>query len=220
MPKIKQTKMRLELDLKKPWVETIVYVNYENTTGRSGYRTAPKERFYVNLPQIVADALSIKEVRGADQEAAMEAFKEAIKQFKNLKMERTKVILYRFGAGPLPKDHPKYEKYKYTSHNYKAEVWAGTYEEVVAIAGDGARRYSYEHIESDIYFPGTEYASVTDRNGSRFDCQVPWTEQNERFFLWIQEQMEKLVLALVGIGEPEQLVDAINAGRLLPLGSE
>jgi len=220
MARIKQTKMRLELDPNKLWTETVVYINYDNTDKHSsGYREVPKERFYVKLPQVVADALGVTEVRGSDQYQAEERFKEAIEKFKKLKTEVNRLILYKFEVEPKPAA----DKRQYFTGLYKVSVWAGTYEETVAIAGDGTRRYSYERIESDLNFAPAGYADYVGPSrrggGKLFDCQVPWTEQNEAFFLWVKGHMAELIARMYELEKPDKLVEAVSAGRLLPLAS-
>jgi len=219
MPKVKQTKMKLSLNPSRPWEETIVYVNYDNRPHGSGYYSSPpKERFYIKLPQVVADALGMEEVRGDVQEEAEKLFKETIEKFKNLKTEINRVILYDIEVEP----HPQAQKSFYSSPTgYKVKIWAGTYEETVAIAGDGNKRYSYEKKESQISFPGQDYAvsSRTRREGAKYDHQIPWNDANEAFFLWVSERMVNLIAHLAALENPENLLKTVNEGRLLPLGS-
>ena len=104
---------------------------------------------------------------------------------------------------------------------YRTMVWAGAFTETVAVAGDGQRRYSYEAAEDDpLDFPGGEYHSPSRgrQDGSRHECQVPRTERNEQFFIWVRDRMGDLVLALASLKEPDNLIDTISAGKLLPLG--
>ena len=215
MAKIKQFKSRLELNPNKLWEETVVYICYDNQS-RRGYYEDEKPRFYVKLPLVVAGSLGIAEVRGTTQETAEKAFMEAIEKFKSLKTEINRVILYEIAVEPKPGEGRSASWIT----GYKVNVWAGCYEETVAIAGDGGRRYSYQASESSLGFPGEYSLSSRTSNGSkRFDKQVPWTEKNEAFFKWVADNMARLIDGLISIESPEKMVEAINAGRLLPLGN-
>lgn len=217
--KIKQTKKRLGLKGERPWEETIVAIRYDNREG-GGYHSAPAQRFYIKLPGVVADALGVDEVKGDNQVDVMERFDEAIERFKKLETEVNRVILYQLEVGPLPEGHPNRERYHYSSNqSLQVKIWAGTYEETVCIAGDGVRRYSYEHIKGDLIYPGQEYHDPNRGDGSRCDRQLPWTEKNAAFFQWVLTQMLELVNTLSDLYEPDKMIEAINAGRLLPLGA-
>jgi len=222
MAKIKQKKMRLGLDPKRPHQETVINICYDSTDRRteSYRRPIPSKRFYIKLPQVVADALDETDVRGNDQEDVVKLFEDAIERFKSLKKEVNWVILYDIKVGPHPNEEKK-KDYWYSRSGIEIRVWAGTYQETVAIAGDGVRRFSYEYIESLVNFPGTGKdgsKGPTDRDGLRYDRQVPWTEQNEAFFVWIKERMTDLVAHLAALQEPDTLIESISAGRLLPFG--
>lgn len=217
MAKIKQVKMRLNINPNRLYQETVVSICYDSTDRctENYRRPIPKQRFYIKLPQVVADALGVADVRGDNQVDVMENFNEAIERFKKLETEVNEVILYSFDVEPKLGDQSKYRS------AYKTQVWAGAFKETVAIAGDGQRRYSYEVAENDpLDFPGAKYHSPSRsrQDGSRYDCQVPWTERNEQFFIWVRDRMGELVLALAGLSEPDKLVETISAGRLLPLG--
>lgn len=224
MAKIKQVKKRLDINPDRSYQETVVNICYDSTDRRTETyrRHIPQQRFYIRLPQVVADALGVTDVRGDNQVDVMERFDEAIERFKKLKTEVSRVILYKFEVEPLPEGHPKRKEYHHSSNqNLQVRVWAGTYEETVCIAGDGARRYSYEHIESDLLYPGQDYSGPEQhRDGRRFNHQLPWTKQNEAFFQWIMASMTKLVDALAELYEPDKLIETISAGRLLPLGNQ
>lgn len=103
-------------------------------------------------------------------------------------------------------------------------VWAGTFKETVATAGDGGQRFTYEHIESEVNFATPESANwgrrMGTREGKREEMQVPWTKQNEAFFIWIRASMKNLIDKLSELREPQSLIDMITAGRLLPIGKE
>ena len=90
-------------------------------------------------------------------------------------------------------------------------------------AGDGAERYSYERIESEVnYDPdpvGKWYRGYHSRtDGERKKHQVPWSDHNAAFFLWIKENMKLLIERLARLDEPANLIETVNAGRLLPFG--
>lgn len=217
MAKIKQVKMRLGLNPDREYQETVVNICYDSTDRRTEnyHRPIPKQRFYIKLPQVVADALGTADVRGDNQVDVMENFNEAIDRFKKLDTEVNEVILYSFDVEPKPGDQSKYRS------AYRTMVWAGAFKETVAVAGDGHRRYSYEAAEDDpLDFPGGEYHSPSRsrQDGRRYDCQVPRTERNEQFFIWVRDRMDDLVLALASLKKPDKLIDTISAGRLLPLG--
>lgn len=223
MAKIKQKKMRLGLNPNRSYQETVINICYDSTdrSTETYRRHIPDKRFYIKLPQVVADALGEQEVRGNDQSDVVKVFEDAIERFKNLKKEVNRVILYDIKVGPHPNEEKK-KDYWYSRSGIEIKVWAGTYQETTAIAGDGIRRYSYEHIESSVDFLGTGKDSGTNpttRDGERYGRQVPWTEQNEAFFVWVKERMTGLVAHLAELQEPDTLIEAISAGKLLPLGS-
>ena len=220
MAKIKQEKMRLGLNPNESWHETVVNICYDSTDRSTEHfrRPVPTERFYIKLPQVVADALGMPVVRGSDQAEVMVRFKETIEQFKNLSIETNRVILYAFDVEPKPGS--KDAESRFFHGNYKVSVWAGTYEETIATAGDGAKRYSYEKVQSSVTFDSADWThSGPDqrRESKRFDCQVPWTKQNEEFFLWIKGRMKNLIDRLHELKSSDKLVDAISSGLLLPL---
>ncbi len=211
MAKIKQTKMRLELDLAHQWKETIVSIYYDSTdrnTQQYG-RPIPEERFYIVLPRVVADALGYDKVRAKDQGEVMVRFKAAIESYKCLETEVNRVIAYKFDLTPNPKNT------LYDDHGYRIVLSVTAYEETVMTAGDGAKRYSYEQIDSDINI-GREW---TRSDGDRKNNQVPYNDKNYAFFLWIKTNMKHLIDKLLEIERPEKLIETIHAGRLLPLGN-
>ncbi|GAI72517.1 unnamed protein product [marine sediment metagenome] len=221
MAKIKQMKMRLGLNPDRPYQETVVAIYYDATDRHTEQynRPIPEHRFYIKLPQIVADALGVPDARGNDQAKALENFEALIDKFKRLKTETHKVILYSFDVDPEPgKD--------YWDGSHRVVVWAGTFKETVLIAGDGARRYSYERLKSNINFDYNEEKDSYERyymgrkeEGERSEHQIPWTKANEAFFLWLKERMEELIARLHELRQSRKLIEAISAGRLLPLGS-
>lgn len=215
MAKIKQVKMRLGLNPDREWKETVVNICYDSTDKRTeNYRRPiPEQRFYIKLPQVVADALGIPDVRGSNQVEVMENFEETLKKFKNLNTEVNKVILYAFEVEPKPK-----EKGNFFTGHYRVVLWAGTFQETVAISGDGVRRYSYERIESDVNFAteqGARYAGKGRLDGKRYKCQVPWTDKNEVFFLWLKSRTEELIARLYELVEPDKMIETISAGYLM-----
>lgn len=215
MAKVKQVKMRLEIDQEHSWKETVVNICYDSTDRRTETyrRSVPTERFYINLPKVVADALGYDKVRAKDQDEVMTRFREALEHFKRLKTEVNRVIVYSFDVEPKPDG-----KVSLWDHGYRVSISAGTFEETVMTAGDGAKRYSYEWIESEAN-TGERYGSrVGNRDGQREDRQVPWTEKNEAFFVWIKKSMKELIERLYELEQPDKLIETIYSGRLLPLG--
>ena len=88
-----------------------------------------------------------------------------------------------------------------------------------------AKRLSTEAVRlsakaKSLGFPGEYSVSSRTNSGSKcFEKQVPWTEKNEAFFKWVADNMARLIDGLISIESPEKMVEAINAGRLLPLGN-
>lgn len=216
--KVKQQKMKLGLDPRQPHLETVVAVCYDSTDRRteSYNRPIPQKRFYVKLPQVVADALGHGTSRGNTQEEALKAFETDLETFRKLNVEHNRVIVYRIDLYPEP--DKKRGEWNSSGVGYKVDVWAGTYEETVCIDGAGNKRYSYESIASPLTYPKPAWASNINRaNGERDAHQIPWTEQNEAFFIWIRDRMAELVARLAEIRDPDKVIETINAGRLLPL---
>ncbi len=212
MAKIKSIKMKLELDSTKPYLETTVNICYDPTDRHtSNYsRKVPDKRFYIKLPQIVAAAVGKEDSRGNTQEEALKSFEDDLKSFRERKIEHNKVIIYTISITP-----DKTRSYN-TGDGWGVNVWAETFDETVLTDGLGKKRYSYEKIESVLKYPGS--ISMGFRDAKRFDNQVPWTEQNEAFFLWVGDRLADLVARLAEIKTPEKLIETVNAGRLLPLG--
>ena len=215
--KVKQRKIHLKLNPGRPYESTIVFTQYDNRDyGYHGDREPEHGRFFIKLPVVLAGALGQEEVRAKTQVEVERAFDEAIAKFKNMKTETHEIIAYRFSVAPDPNP----DKHYGTSSGYEVRVWAGAYVETVAIAGDDRRRYSYERIEdSPIQFPDKHYR-IGSHDGQREDKQVPLTKENEVFFVWIADRMTALIDALASLREPAHLLEAINSGRLLPLGSQ
>ncbi len=223
MAKIKQVKMALGLNPLRPYLETTVAINYNSTDGRTSTYRRPvpsdNERFFIKLPKVVADALGVDQAKASDQDAVVVKFKELIEQYKYLDTEVNKVILYTIDVDPKPGD----KKSAFSPGHLKVVVWAGTYEETVATAGDGGKRYSYARVESPVNFAELDEFdryNPARRHANRFDGQVPWTEQNAAFFVWIKDNMTLLIERLHDLKQPDNLVEAIQAGRLLPLGEK
>lgn len=212
--KVKSMKMRLELDPTIPWKETTVSVNYDPTDEKTRHygKPVPEHRFYINLPQVVADALGRKDSRGDTQEEAIAAFKADLDTFRQLHTEKNKVILYEIKTNPSTDD-------KYPYRGYKVDVWAGVFNETVMIDGADNRRYSYEPLESSIKFPqGSNPFRLHNWEGKREKNLIPWSKRNEAFFVWVAERMADLVNRLDALRVPDNLIETISAGRLLPLG--
>jgi len=72
--KVKSMKRRLNLEPGN-WRETTIYVNYDSTdkATENYHRKIPEKRFYINLPQVVADSLGREDSRGHTQEEALAA---------------------------------------------------------------------------------------------------------------------------------------------------
>ncbi len=95
-------------------------------------------------------------------------------------------------------------------------------EETVAISGNGAKRYSYEKIDSSLEYNGEAdgiHVGWMRQEAKQFQHQVPLTEANEAFFKWIEVNMGNLIKALSELESPTKLIEMVMAGRLLPLGS-
>jgi len=211
LPRVKQEKMMLGIDPLKPRAETIVYTYYDNEPDQM-YRTGVTKRFYIKLPQVVADTLGITEVREVDQATCRVSFMETIDKFKNLTTETNKVIVYEIKVEP----HPKSSNRPSWQTNLSVNVWASAFIETVAVSGTGQRRYSYEPVESSLTYSDEKPFS---RAGEKRVSQVPWTERNEAFFKWVEVNMRELINRLAEIEDPAKMIETINAGLLLPLGS-
>lgn len=216
MAKIKQTKMRLELDPAKPGKETVVNICYDSTDRNTEQysRPIPEERFYIKLPQIVTDALGYEKVTANDQAEVMVRFEKAIKKFKCLESEVNRIIVYEFSVDPSPG-----EKDASWRTGYKVYIMFGTYDETVMTAGDGNKRYFYEWVESNVA-SGGEQGCHTRSDGKRISKQVPFNDKNASFFLWIKKNMLCLIKSLYELEQPDKLIETIHAGRLLPLGDQ
>ncbi|MDD5547035.1 MAG: hypothetical protein PHO67_07795 [Candidatus Omnitrophica bacterium] len=222
MAKVKQFKMVLGLDPARRYKETILTIHYD--TGRGSDVPDNKTRFYLKLPQIMADALNKPDIRGASVEEVKRSFDAALEEFKKLKVEKSKVILYEFELDPHP--NPKEPRYSGPAHfnrGYAVTVVAAVYEETIAISGVGEKMYSYELQESSLSYPGGDKFQNRqgwNGRGRRVENQIPWTERGEAFFKWVADNMQQLISALADIESPNKLIDMVNAGRLLPLGGE
>ena len=226
MAKVKQIKMELGLNTERPWLETVVSIHYNSTDRQSENFRRPtppdNERFFIKLPQVVADALGIDKAKAGDQDEVVVRFKELIEQYKCLDTVVNPVILYTIEVSPKPGAKVT----TFSDGTRRVVVWAGTYEETVAIAGDGGKRYSYARVESPVNFSGDAGGKHyfdpvlrrSSRDAARFDTQVPWNEQNEAFFVWIKDNLTLLIERLHELENPANLIETISAGRLLPLG--
>ena len=227
MAKVKQIKMKLGLNTKRPWLETVVAINYDSTDRQTSTYRRPvppdSERFFIKLPQVVADALGMEKAKAGDQDEVVVRFKELIEQYKRLDTVVNQVILYTIEVSPKPGGKVT----AFSDGTRRVIVWAGTYEETVAIAGDGGERYSYARVESPVHFTGDADGKHyfdpvlrrSSRDAARFDTQVPWNEQNEAFFVWIKDNLTLLIERLHELENPDNLIETISAGRLLPLGN-
>ena len=212
--KVKSFRMRLRLDPAKDWGETEVVVNYDPTdkNTQNYHKHIPKHRFYINLPTVVADALAKKDSRGDTQEEAIAAFEVDLERFRNMKTKKNKVIIFAISTNPTANEKESWRNRR----GFMVDVWAGVFEETVAIDGAGNRRYSYEPIESPFDFPGGP--GDPRKPGEREVNQIPWTPESEAFFVWVAVRMGDLTAALDKLRIPARLIGTINAGLLLPLG--
>jgi hypothetical protein len=210
MAKIKQFKQRLQLNGPNDYKETVVEICYDNSKQR--YET--KGRFFIKLPKIVADAMGITEVRAADQDKVIDVFDETLKNFKALQTETNMVILYQIDTSSAAREN----SWNSGWNGIMVRVWAGTFKETVSISGAGAKRYSYEPVESSLKYPFHPNAGLIPRDGEKTDYQIPWTPENEKFFLWVQTSMTALADQLQVLRKTDALIETINAGRLLPMG--
>lgn len=223
MAKIKQVKLKLGLDHQRPYQETMVAINYDatdrNTETYSRKVPSENERFYINLPKKVADSLGVDKVKAGDQKEVLDKFLELIEQYKFLDTEVNQVILYLIEVEP----EPGAKRSAFGGGSRRVNVWAGTYEETVATAGDGGKRYSYTRVDSPVNFAELDEFDrnnpTSSRRAERYNKQVPWTEQNAAFFIWIKNNMDNLIARLHELKQPENMIETINAGRLLPLGA-
>jgi hypothetical protein len=175
------------------------------------YRFNPNEnyrsrvQFEADYPSEVAAALGEQFATGQTFDEVRKAFYAGIEKFKAFETTKRRVILYSFDTG---KD--------YHSDSLRLSLSAGVFDEQETKSPAGAKHYDYIKVEGAFNFGG-ESAGGRWRDARR-DHQLPYTERNEKFFVYIKENMENLIEMLESIKEPAKLSEFIDAGRLLPVG--
>ncbi|MDD4874433.1 MAG: hypothetical protein PHE15_05630 [Dehalococcoidales bacterium] len=176
------------------------------------YRFNPKNDYHHSKPQFEADwppeiaaALNETFARGDTFDEVRKNFFAGIEKFKTFETTKTRVILYHFGTS--------------TPHNSSQiylSVSAGVFDEQMTKSAAGATHYDYIKVEGGFNFG--DQSGGGKWGGSRIEQFLPYNERNEKFFLYIKENMENLIAMMESIRYPEKLGEFIDAGRFLPVG--
>ena len=175
-------------------------------------------RFSAKLPDAVAAFLGVDNVRGGvfgmTLAEVIGAFDGMIKAFEEAEIIEKKVIMYEFSFRRDP-DGGGYGFYQ----GVVLCVASSVFTEQEIRAHSGLVVYKYLPVASSLNpfyaFRGEEHGPDTKRKLN----QIPWTEERESFFLYIQTNMERLIDMLKSLEEPDKLLNFVDTGRMLPIGT-
>ncbi len=187
------------------------------------------KKFYITLPGGVPE----KEVSGETEAEVIKLFNAAVKVYEKSVTEKTKVILYGYEVdaviyGPNDEDdriqisfnsqdNCDYGK-TFTDDGITLSLWVVVCEKSEVILEDMDNYVTYEEIESPI--PGSlePHHQRTYRPNYDDYQEIPWTPENEQFFVDAGLALERLILELNTIfGEKKGVIKFIASGqKLLP----
>ena len=172
-------------------------------------------QFSAKLPEPVAEYLGIKEVRGMTLAEVETAFANMVKAYEEAEVTEKKIIMYAFSYRRDP-DTGGYGFYQ----GIVLCVSAGVFIEQEIRAHSGLVVYKYNHVPSSLNEFYRYHGETHGPDTKQKENQVPWTEEREAFFLYIQTNMEKLIDMLKNLEAPEHLLNFMDTGKLLPIGVE
>ncbi len=183
--------------------------------------------FFITLPASIPE----KEVSGKTEKEVIERFDAAVAIYEKAITETSKVILYRYEVdayifGPdaaddddstffNSQDNCEFGK-TFTDDGITLKLWAAVYEKAEVVL-DGADNYiNYEEIESPIPESLEPKSTPIPRWGEY--QEIPWTPENEQFFIDIGRSFEQLIFKLnLVLGNGDSVVKFIASGqKLLP----
>lgn len=185
-------------------------------------------KFYITLPAGIPE----KEISADTEKEAIKRFDAAVTLYEKSVTETTKVILYGYEVDACiygPEDDHCHISILFDSRdgcNYgktfpddgiTLSLWVQVCEKSEVVL-DGMDNYvSYEDIESPI----PESLNPRDTPSARWDSEyeeIPWTPENEQFFIDTGVAMENLILKLNSIfGDKAAVIKFIGSGqKLLP----
>lgn len=198
MAKVQTCKLYLELDGKHQYFTRVI--NYNNSD----------HSFSITLPTAMAKTLGKEELSAKTQQEVEDAWKAAMDEYKEAKIEYNKVILFDIKLRSSTRDDH--------GDGLMIDIWAAVYEERIATSGGGRIYRTYNQLESSLDFPRSTFSRRIAYRGERHEKQIPWTQKNEDFFLFIQTKMQDLIEQLGTLIKPDDMLSFIQSGRLLSMG--
>jgi hypothetical protein len=197
---------------------------FESKPFRKVVKVSAGGEFSIALPEPVYRTLHIREAAIGNTLAEVErAFKKVLDSYAAAKTTKQKVILYRVrDNSAIMRDgcciHSNNE-ISFTD-GVTLSVWAIVCIESETTLEDGSKVYDYETVESALPTL-TRHGDLRPRYQKRAEHFLVWTERREQFFCWVMTRLEDLILKLQEVsGDQKNLLEFIESGRLLELGSE
>ncbi|MDD5702111.1 MAG: hypothetical protein PHU23_08695 [Dehalococcoidales bacterium] len=204
MPIVKTEKINLNAyGLNKPRYQADFVIKYLFEPRRAVFQAKYPPEVAAALQKEFAEAKTFGEVR--------EKYIKGLEQFKNFNITTKKVILYHISVGSYDSGYAHRDE----PDRLHIDIEAGVFEEQETTSAAGDKHYDYIKVEGAFNF---NMGYPTWSRSHRHSSQLPYTEENEKFFLYIAEHMRILIAQLHEIDDPAKLEGFINAGRLLPIG--
>ena len=186
------------------------------------------QKFYITLPGGVPE----KEVSAKTEADAIKLFNAAVKVYEESVTETTKVILYGYEVdayiyGPNDEDDRVTVLFNsqdncdfgktFTDDGITLSLWVQVCEKSEVVLEGMDNYVTYEEIESPVP-ESLEPSHRTYRRGYDDFQEIPWTPENEQFFVDAGLALERLILKLNSVfGEKKGVLEFIAAGqKLLP----
>ncbi len=184
-------------------------------------------KFYITLPGGVPE----KEVESDTEAGAIKLFDAAVKVYEKSVTEKTKVILYGYEVdayifGPNDKDdcvnvlfnsqdNCDYGK-TFSDDGITLSLWVQVCEKSEVVL-DGIDNYvTYDEIESQIPESLEPGSRRNYRSGYDDYQEIPWTPENEQFFIEVGKAFERLILKLNSVlGDKDAVMKFISTGQIL-----
>ncbi len=184
-------------------------------------KVSPGGEFSIELPEWIIDTLRCPgKVTGHTLHGVETAFRDRRKEYLNANTTISKVIVYKVldRAKIIRDDRVVLRADNIVfGHGVGVTLGAMVCNEHEITKPDGKVVYRYEHLESTL--PKAANVALPFEEKAQF--LLPWTEEREKFFLYVLTSLENLILQLNELtGDSDKLIDAIEAGHLIGTGTQ
>lgn len=168
--------------------------------------------FTISLPPDVTEAINEDTVYGQTRTEVLEKWDDAIRRFHARKAVTTRIIAYDFSVfGSICNDpsNPQRDLLRRRGTGYFRSNDARGLGIALAVGvfdqtevRDAKQKPTYRYAEVLDQFPRSVRLiddALNSRDGRKWQAQMPWTEERQRFFLRLVTGMEGLVLDLFSL---------------------